>query len=211
MMAFKRIEHVEGMTALYADNNGKYDKVSDLKDCCIGDFVASLEMEFGEKTDEGVCLFGNPDMCFQTSGLMATGDGGANFGRYALFILDLLKTGLETLDTEEKKEIVGDMLDDYAKNGVTQGGEPIQLSDDQPADNTFCVKNMHKDTLVSEMTICGYEGACSLAKAELSKEFQKLIDKGVNTNIAHIKDEDGRLMGYRLNNVTMITIEKKAA
>ena len=104
MLTFERIAYTKNMNTLVADDS--------LVGCCFGDFVASLEMEFGEETDEGICLFGNPNMCFKTSGCMERGDGSANFRQYALFILNLLQDGFETLDTDEAKTIVQDLIRD---------------------------------------------------------------------------------------------------
>lgn len=211
MLTFERIEYTEGMNTLYADNNGKYDKVSRLVGCCMGDFVAGLEMEFGEETDEGVCLFGNPNMCFQTSGVMARGDGGANFAQYALFILNLMQDGFETLNTDEKKTIVQDMVRDVEENGVEHGDVLVVPPANQPIENEFYVRKTCKGEEISTTTVIGYEAAREMAKEKMLEEFKTLLMKDVNVNVAHVKDTDGQLVAYRVNNVTQIVIEKKAA
>lgn len=210
MLKFERIDYAEGMNTLYADNSGKYDKVSELDGCCIGDFVASLEMEFEEETDTGVCLFGNPNMCFQTSGLMDAGDGGANFGQYTLFILNLMKDGLDTLDTEEKKAIVKEMIRDYKENGVEHGDVLVLPPADQPAENEFYVRKTHKGVVVEEQLVCGRENALEIAKEKMMVEFRQLVEQQVNVNVARVINL-GTFKGYRLNNVTVITVETGSA
>lgn len=191
------------MNTLVADDS--------LVGCCFGDFVASLEMEFGKETDEGICLFGNPNMCFQTSGVMARGDGGANFAQYALFILNLMQDGFETLDTDEKKTIVQDMVRDVEENGVEHGDVLVVPPANQPIENEFCVKTIQKGTELDVTTVIGYENACDMARNKMMKAFQALLMNDVNVNVAHLKDTDGQVLGYRVNNVTQIVIEKKAA
>lgn len=214
MLKFEKIDYTEGMTELYAAEERDYGAVSELVNCCIGDFIATLEMYFGEETDEGVCLFGNPNMCFQTSGCTATGDGGANFGQYALFILNLMKDGFETLDTEEKKSVVQGLIHDYEENGVEQGDELVLPAANQKAENTsentFYVRKTQKGTVVEEQPVIGYENAMELAKEKMMVEIRHLIESGDNVNVARFINL-GELRGYRLNNVTVITVETKAA
>lgn len=214
MLKFEKIEYTEGMTELFASEDRDYGTVSELVDCCVGDFIATLEMYFGEETDEGVCLFGNPDMCFQTSGCTATGDGGANFGQYALFILNLMKDGFDTLDTEEKKSVVQGLIRDYEENGVEQGDElvlpPANQNTENTSVNTFYVRKTQKGAVVEEQPVNGYDNAMELAKEKMMVEFRQLIESGDNVNVAHLINL-GKLKGYRLNNVTVITVETDAA
>ena len=213
-MRLHKIDYTEGMTELFAAEDRDYGTVSELVDCCVGDFIATLEMYFGEETDEGVCLFGNPDMCFQTSGCTATGDGGANFGQYALFILNLMKDGFETLDSDKKKAVVQGLIRDYEENGVEQGDElvlpPANQKAENTSENTFYVRKTQKGTVVEEQPVIGYENAMELAKEKMMVEIRHLIESGDNVNVARFINL-GELRGYRLNNVTVITVETKAA
>ena len=78
-------------------------------------------------------------------------------------------------------------------------------------ENEFYVRKTCKGEELSTTPVIGYEAAREMAKEKMLEEFKTLLMNDVNVNVAHLKDEDGQVLGYRVNNVTLIVIEKKAA
>lgn len=203
-MKYEKIEYTEGMTVLFANENQELGALSELNNYNIGDFAARLDMDFGKAIFHGVCLFGNPDICFQVSN---KGDSHNKLTHRAMFLINLLKTGLHTLDTAEKKSLVMKLIKNYEETGISHHGDELLPSPAEQINGTFFVTKRVKNKIISETPIKGYDAAYRTAKEMMLNELALFIDDD-NVNISR-EINLNKFVGYRLNS-TVITVEKVA-